>query len=225
MKNLHFKLTERQRDLIAFLKKYFKMNRYITPCILAKELDINLITAYEHLRNLKEKGILEVKFLKDNDKGRPKYLYYLTYEGKRVLSEREEISELKKFIDDFIKAKQKGNIDQFINDKLKIFTKKTLRPILFLVLGFLILLTFFSNIKELETLKEFLIISSTSSIVFLGFTSYLFYLISKYVYQFKPYQANWEDVKFNLIFLKEKERKEIVKIFLDLLEGGVNNGS
>jgi len=84
MKNLDIKLSERQKDLVSFLKDYFKDNKFITPNILSNELGINLVTAYEHLRNLKEKGILGIKFSKEEGKGRPKYLYYLTNGGKKV---------------------------------------------------------------------------------------------------------------------------------------------
>jgi len=224
MKNLDIKLSERQKDLINFLRDYFKDNKYITPCILSKALEINLITAYEHLRNLKERGILSIKFEKDEGKGRPKYLYSLTKEGKKLLTTNENISEVKKFINEFNKAKENGTLDKFISEKLTILSKKTLKPLLLIVLGFLILVTFFSNIKELETLKEFLILSSSSGILFLGFTSYLFYLLSKYVDTFKPYNNKWEDIKFNLISLNKNERDEIVKMLICYINGGELNG-
>lgn len=223
MENLNVKLSERQKKLLEFLKEYFKKHKYITPCVVSKELNINLITAYEHLRNLKEKGILNIKFSKEDKKGRPRYFYFLTDEGKRIFNDNENISEIKKFIIEFNKAKKEGNLDLFINEKLKIFTNKTLKPLLLLILGFLILITFFSNIKELETLKEFLILSSSSGILFISFTSYLFYLLSKYVDSYKPYQSNWEEIKFNLISLKENERDEIVKMLIKCLNGGELN--
>lgn len=225
MKNLDIKLSERQKDLISFLKGYFKDHKFITPCILSKELNITLITAYEHLRNLKEKGILNIKFSKEEGKGRPKYLYFLTQEGKSLLSDNDNISEIKKFIYEFNKAKESGNLDQFISEKLAIFTKKTLKPLLFIVLGFLILVTFFSNIKELETLKEFLVLSASSGILFLGFTSYLFYLLSKYVDTYKPYNNKWEDIKYDLISLNKNERDEIVKMLINFINGGELNGN
>ncbi|HOC52245.1 MAG TPA: hypothetical protein PLW61_07155 [Caldisericia bacterium] len=223
MKNLDIKLSERQKDLMSFLKDYFKDDKYITPNILSDELGINLITAYEHLRNLKEKGILGIKFSKEEGKGRPKYLYYLTNGGKKFLSKNENISEIEKFINEFNKAKEEGKLDLFISEKLTILTKKTIKPLLFTVLGFLILVTFFSNIKELETLKEFLFLSSTSGVLFMSFTSYLFYLLSKYVNTFKPYDNKWDDIKYNLISLNKKEREEIVKILIGYVNGGELN--
>ncbi|MGB9842948.1 MAG: hypothetical protein ACPLN1_01165 [Caldisericia bacterium] len=223
MKNLDVKLSERQKYLINFLKDYFKDNKYITPCILSKELGINLITAYEHLRNLKERGILNIKFEKEEGKGRPKYLYSLSKEGKKLFTKKENISEIKKFINEFNEAKENGKLDIFISEKLTILSKKTLKPLLFIVLGFLILVTFFSNIKEFETLKEFLILSSSSGILFLGFTSYLFYLLAKYVDAFKPYHNKWEDIKYNLISLDKNERDEIVKMLICCVNGGVKN--
>ncbi|NLI56802.1 hypothetical protein GX420_07470 [bacterium] len=223
MKNLDIKLSERQKDLMSFLKDYFKDNKYITPNILSDELGINLITAYEHLRNLKEKGILGIKFSKEEGKGRPKYLYYLTNGGKKFLSKNENISEIEKFINEFNKAKEEGKLDLFISEKLTILTKKTIKPLLFTVLGFLILVTFFSNIKELETLKEFLFLSSTSGVLFMSFTSYLFYLLSKYVNTFKPYDNKWEDIKYSLISLNKKEREEIVKMLIGYVNGGELN--
>lgn len=225
MKNLDIKLSERQKDLMSFLKDYFKNHKFITPCILSKELEINLITAYEHLRNLKERGVLNIKFSKEEGKGRPKYLYFLTKEGKKLLTDNENISEIEKFINEFNKAKEEGKLDLFISEKLTILTKKTLKPLLFIVLGFLILVTFFSNIKELETLKEFLILSSSSGILFLGFTSYLFYLLSKYVDTFRPYNNKWEDIKYNLISLNKDERDEIVKMLICYINGGEQNGN
>ncbi|HOK18437.1 MAG TPA: hypothetical protein P5272_03055 [Caldisericia bacterium] len=223
MKNLDIKLSERQKDLVSFLKDYFKDNKFITPNILSNELGINLVTAYEHLRNLKEKGILGIKFSKEEGKGRPKYLYYLTNGGKKFLSKNENISEIEKFINEFNKAKEEGQLDLFISEKLTIITKKTIKPLLFTVLGFLILVTFFSNIKELETLKEFLFLSSSSGVLFISFTSYLFYLLSKYVNIFKPYNNQWEDIKYNLISLNKKEREEIVRMLIGYINGGELN--
>ncbi|MDI6861373.1 MAG: helix-turn-helix transcriptional regulator [Caldisericia bacterium] len=223
MENFDIKLTERQKDLINFLSEYFKENKRITPCILAKKLDINFITAYEHLRNLKEKGILKIEFEKVG-KGRPKYFYTLTLQGRVFLYGSRKIDEYKKFLNEFEKAKSEGKVNEFIKEKLKILTSKTIKPLLYVVLGFLLISTLFSNTKEFETLKEFLILSSTSKIVFLGFITYLFFLLTKFFDDFKGFESYWEDIKFNFINLKDEEREEIVNLLISYLNGGDKNG-
>ncbi|MBC7195313.1 MAG: hypothetical protein H5U37_06630, partial [Caldisericia bacterium] len=80
-----------------------------------------------------------------------------------------------------------------------------------------------SNTKEFETLKEFLILSSTSKILFLSFASYLFFLLVKFFEDFKPVETRWEDIKVNFINLKDEEREEIVKFLIGYLNGGEKN--
>ncbi len=222
MENFDIKLTERQKDLINFLSEYFKTNKWINPYILSKKLDINLITAYEHLRNLKEKGVLKIEFAKEG-KGRPKYYYTLTTQGRIFLYGTKKIDEYKKFIEEFENAKYDGKLNDFIKEKLKILASKTIKPLIYVVLGFLIISTLFSNTKEFEILKEFLILSSTSKILFLSFTSYLFFLLSKFYDDFKMFESDWEDIKLNFINLKDEEREEIVNLLIGYLNGGDKN--
>ncbi|MCX8095162.1 MAG: helix-turn-helix transcriptional regulator [Caldisericia bacterium] len=222
MNNLDIKLTERQKDLIYFLTEYFKKNKWINPYIISKKLDINLITAYEHLRNLKEKGILRIEFIKKG-KGRPKYYYTLTTQGKIFLYGSKKLDEYKKFLEEFEKAKIDGKLNDFIKEKLKILASKTIKPLIYIVLGFLIISTLFSNTKEFETLKEFLLLSSTSKILFLSFASYLFFLLTKFFDDFKGFEADWEDIKLNFINLKDEEREEIVNLLIGYLSGGDKN--
>lgn len=223
MENFNIKLTERQKDLINFLGEYFKNNKWINPYILSKKLDINLITAYEHLRNLKEKGVLKIEFIKEG-KGRPKYYYTLTTQGKIFLYGYKKIDEYRKFIEEFENAKYEGKLNDFIKEKIKILASKTIKPLIYVVLGFLIISTLFSNTKEFETLKEFLILSSTSKILFLSFISYLFFLLSKFFDDFKMVESDWEDLKLNFINLKDEEREEIVNLLIGYLSGGDKNG-
>ncbi len=222
MKNLDIKLTERQKDIILFLAKHFKKNKWINPCILSKGLNINLITSYEHLRNLKEKGILKIEFVKKG-KGRPKYFYTLTTQGRLIIYGSQKLDEYKKFINEFEIAKNEGKLNQFIKEKLVLITSKTIKPILYIILGFIIISTLFSNTKEFETLKEFLILSSSSKILFLSFASYLFFLLIKFFDDFKPVETKWEDIKVNIINLKDEEREEIVKFLIGYLNGGEKN--
>lgn len=223
MENFDIKLTERQKDLINFLSEYFKDNKIITPYILAKKLNINLITAYEHLRNLKEKGILKIEFEKVG-KGRPKYFYTLTVQGKIFLYGSKKLDEYKKFLEEYEKAKIEGKLNDFIKEKLIILTSKTIKPLLYIILGFLIISTLFSNTKEFETLKEFLLLSSTSKFVFLGFVTYLFFLLTKFFDEFKGFEFYWEDIKYNFINLKDEEREELVNLLIGYLNGGDKNG-
>jgi len=223
MENLDIKLTERQKDLILFLSNYFKKNKWINPYILSKELDINLITSYEHLRNLKEKRILKIEFVKKG-KGRPKYFYSLTPQGKMILFGSKKLEEYNKFINEFENAKREGKLNQFIKEKLILITSKTIKPLLYLILGFLLISTLFSNTKEFETLKEFLILSSTSKILFLSFASYLFFLLTKFFDDFKLVESEWEDIKINFINLKDEERQEIINFLIGYLNGGEKNG-
>lgn len=222
MENLDIKLTERQKDLIYFLSEYFKQNKWINPYILSKKLDINLITSYEHLRNLKEKGILKIEFVKKG-KGRPKYYYTLTTQGKLFLYGSKKLEDYKKFLEEFEKAKNEGKLNDFVKEKLKTLASKTIRPLIYVILGFLVISTLFSNTKEFETLKEFLILSSTSKILFLSFTSYLFFLLTKFLDDFKMVESDWEDIKLNFINLKDEEREEIVNLLIGYLNGGDKN--
>jgi len=45
-------------------------------------------------------------------------------EEKKFLSKNENISEIEKFINEFNKAKEEGQLDLFISEKLTIITKK-----------------------------------------------------------------------------------------------------
>ncbi|RLD14022.1 MAG: hypothetical protein DRI28_04595, partial [Caldiserica bacterium] len=67
------KVSERQKEILSILRKHFRENESITVNDLSKIMDVNPITAYEHLRNLKEKGILKIEMTFCKKRGRPRY--------------------------------------------------------------------------------------------------------------------------------------------------------
>lgn len=72
-KNFPVKLNKRQKATLTRLFSLLKLNSYVYPCVIIRELNIELKTAYQILDFLKEKG-----YLKES------YEVYCSYEAKSI---------------------------------------------------------------------------------------------------------------------------------------------
>lgn len=85
------KLTRRQQDFLSrFLDVYIEANESLHYTVVAKRLGISNVTAYEMLRLLEERGLVEAHFHLpegDHGPGRSTVLFRPTAEAKRLMHE------------------------------------------------------------------------------------------------------------------------------------------
>jgi len=220
------RVSERQKEILSILRKHFRENESITVNDLSEIMDINPITAYEHLRNLKEKGILKIEMTFCKKRGRPRYKYILTEEGRRLLNTGVDfyVDEIKNILKEFMEAKEEGRLNELLMKKVSSFSQNTLKPLIFIVFGFLILVTLFSDVKEIETLKDLLMMSLSSKIVFVSFASLTIFLFSRYVGGLNNIDKKWEDVKYQFVSISDEQREEIVRTLISFMYGGEKDG-
>ena len=220
------KVSERQKEILSILRKHFRENESITAKELSKIMDVNPITAYEHLRNLKEKGILKVEMAFCKKKGRPRYKYVLTEEGRRLLNTGVDfyVDEVKNILKEFVEAKEEGRLNELLMEKVSNFSKNTLKPLIFIVFAFLVLVTLFRDVREIEVLKDLLMMSLSSKIVFVSFASLTVFLFSKYVGGVGNIDKKWEDAKYHFVSIPDEQREEIIRILTNFMYGGEKDG-
>lgn len=219
------KISERQKEILSILRKHFRKNESITVKTLSELMAVNPITAYEHLRNLKEKGILKIEMKFCKKRGRPRYKYVLTKEGKKLLNSKVDfyVDEIRNVLNEFVVAKEEGRLNELLIEKVSSFSQNTLKPLLFVAFGFLILVTLFRDVKEIETLKNLLMFSLSSKIVFVSFASLTIYLFSRYVGGINNIDKKWEDIKYQFVSIPDEQREEIVRNLLNFVNGGEKN--
>jgi DNA-binding PadR family transcriptional regulator len=85
------KLTHRQQQFLGqFLDIYREMEHSVHYVAVAERLGISKVTAYEMLRLLEEKGLVQAEYQSNPDQhgpGRPTVVFYPTQEAKRLLAE------------------------------------------------------------------------------------------------------------------------------------------
>ena len=220
------KVSERQKKILSILRKHFRKNESITVKELSELMDVNPITAYEHLRNLKEKGILKIEMTFCKKRGRPKYKYVITEEGRKLLNSGVDfyLDEIKGILEEFMMAKEEGRLNELLMEKVSNFSQNTLKPLIFIVFGFLILVTLFRDVKEIETLKDLLVMSLSSKIVFVSFASLTMFLFSRYIGGINNIDKKWEDIKYQFVSISDEQREEIVRTLLSFMYGGEKDG-
>ena len=85
------KLTHRQQQFLSqFLDIYREMDQPVHYVMVAERLGIGKVAAYEMLRLLEERGLVQAEYNSNPDQhspGRPIVLFYPTQEARRVINE------------------------------------------------------------------------------------------------------------------------------------------
>ncbi len=82
------KLTRRQKDFLEkFLDLYSEARRPLHYTYIAKQLGVRPLTAYDMLRLLEDRGLVESEFVVKEGRGRSSVVFYPSHKAREVLAE------------------------------------------------------------------------------------------------------------------------------------------